>query len=173
MLSLLSYRLKRLNRSARARLSLHARLDALGAPVPLLKLEYPGRKENRTLIIFLPGIDDLAEDFERRGFIHELHREGVAADAVAIDAHYGYYARKVILERITEDVIESAHVAGYEEIWLVGTSLGGFGAASYAARHVSHVSGILLLAPYLGDQPLISEIADAGGLKGWDPGHTA
>jgi pimeloyl-ACP methyl ester carboxylesterase len=174
MLSLLSYRLKRLNRSVRAKLSLLApRLDALRASAPLLKLEYAGRKENRTLIIFLPGIDDVAEDFERRGFIHELRREGVAADAIAVDAHYGYYARRVIFERITDDVIASAHAAGYEHIWLVGASLGGFGAASYAARHVSHVSGVLLLAPYLGDKALIDEIADAGGLSRWDPGHVA
>lgn len=174
MLSLLSYRLKRLNRSARAKLSLLVpRLGALGASAPLLKLEYAGRKENRTLIIFLPGIGDVAEDFERRGFIHELRREGVAADAVAVDAHYGYYARRVIFERITEDVIESAHTSGYEEIWLVGASLGGFGAASYAAQHASRVSGILLLAPYLGEKSLIDEIAEAGGLNGWNPGHVA
>jgi pimeloyl-ACP methyl ester carboxylesterase len=174
MLSLLSYRLKRLNRSVRAKISLLApRLDALGATAPLLKLEYAGRKDNRTLIIFLPGIGDVAEDFERRGFVHELRRVGIAADAVAVDAHYGYYAKRVIFERITEDVIASAHAAGYEDIWLVGASLGGFGAASYAARHVSHVSGVLLLAPYLGDKPLINEIAQAGGLNQWDPGHVA
>lgn len=119
----------------------------------------------------MPGIDDVAEDFERRGFIHEMRREGIAADAVAIDAHYGYYAKRVLFERITDDVIDAAHTAGYEEIWLVGISLGGFGAASYAARHVSRVSGVVLLAPYLGDKALIKEIADAGGVKGWEPGH--
>ncbi|HVL75265.1 MAG TPA: alpha/beta hydrolase [Noviherbaspirillum sp.] len=168
----LTYRLKRLNRSLRARLCLFSsRFDALGAPSPLLKLEYAAHKESRTLIIFLPGIDDLAEDFERRGFIHELRRAGVAADAIAVDAHFGYYARRVILERVTEDVIASAHASGYEEIWLVGISLGGFGAASYAARHPSHVNGVLLLAPYLGDKPLIDEIVTAGGLDAWDPGQ--
>ena len=175
MLSLLSYRFKRLNRSVLAKLALLA--PGLGtltaAPVPLMTLEYGGR-ESRTLMIFLPGIEDVAEDFERRGFIREMRREGIAADAVAVDAHYGYYAKKSIFERITDDVIASAHATGYEEIWLVGISLGGFGAASYAARHrSSRISGIVLLAPYLGDKTLIKEIADAGGVKGWEPGHVA
>lgn len=174
MFSQFSYRLKRLNRSVLAKLSLFApKLNALGAPAPLLKLEYAGRKGNRTLMVFLPGIDDLAEDFERRGFIHDMRREGIAADAIAIDAHYGYYARRVIFERLTEDVIASAHDNGYEDIWLVGASLGGFGAASYAARHIAHVRGVLLLAPYLGDKSLIDEIAEAGGVRDWDPGPVA
>jgi pimeloyl-ACP methyl ester carboxylesterase len=173
MLTLLSYRLKRLNRGVRAKLSLLApRFGTLTAtPVPLMKLEYAGRRKNRTLMIFLPGIDDVAEDFERRGFIHALRREGVAVDAVAVDAHYGYYAKRALFERITDDVIASAHTAGYEEIWLVGISLGGFGAVSYAARHVSRISGVVLLAPYLGDKALIREITEAGGVKGWEPGH--
>lgn len=175
MLSLLSYRLKRLTRGVLAKLFLLApKFGALpAAPVPLMKIEYAGRKKNRTLIIFLPGIGDIAEDFERRGFIHEMRREGIAADAVAVDAHYGYYAKKAILERITDDVIDAAHTAGYEEIWLAGVSLGGFGAASYAARHASRISGIVLFAPYLGDKALIREIFDAGGVKRWEPGHVA
>jgi hypothetical protein len=32
---------------------------------------------------------------------------------------------------------------------------------------------VLLLAPYLGDQPLIDEIAQAGGLHEWEPGQIA
>lgn len=173
MLSQFSYRLRRLSRSVRARLSLLVpQLRALSAsPVPLLKLEYSGHRRNRTLIIFLPGIDDLAEDFERQGFVRELRRHGVAADAVAVDAHYGYYATRALFERITDDVIHSAHTAGYEEIWLVGISLGGFGAASYAARHAERIAGVLLLAPYLGGKELIREVSDAGGVRQWEPGQ--
>lgn len=175
MLSLFSYRLKRLNRSVLAKLCMLApRFGALtAAPVPLMKLEYCGHRKSRTLIIFLPGIGDVAEDFERRGFIRELRREGIAADAVAVDAHYGYYAKKALFERITDDIITSAHVAGYEEIWLAGISLGGFGAASYAARHMARISGVVLLAPYLGGKALIKEIAEAGGVKNWEPGHVS
>lgn len=173
MLSLISYRLRRLNRSLRARFSLLAPdSGALSAsPVPLMKLEYSGLRRNRTLIVFLPGIDDLAEDFERKGFVHELRRQGVPADAIAVDAHFGYYATRALFERITDDVIRSAHANGYEEIWLVGISLGGFGAASYAARHSDRITGLLLLAPYLGGKDLISELRQAGSVRNWEPGH--
>lgn len=175
MQSLLTYRAKRLKRSALARLALVSPgLSRLMAtPAPLVKMEYPGDAESRRLVIFLPGIDDLAEDFERRGFIDDMRRHGITADAVAIDAHYGYYAERVIHDRITEDVIMTARMAGYEEIWLAGISLGGFGAVSYAARHASQVNGLFLFAPYLGGKELIREIAGAGGMTGWEPGDIA
>lgn len=171
----LSYRLKRLNRSVRARLTLAFPRSnlLLATPTPLFTMEYSGGMQSKTLIIFLPGIDDLAEDFERRGVIEDMRRQGIVADAVAIDAHYGYYAEKAIFERITDDVITRARAAGYEDIWLAGVSLGGFGAAMYAARHPSHIQGLMLFAPYLGNNALIKEIIDAGGIKSWQPGEIA
>lgn len=169
------YRLKRWHRSALSRLALLSpRLNPLlTASAPLTTMQYRGDVQSRELIIFLPGIDDLAEDFERRGFIDDLRQREITVDAVAVDAHYGYYATRAIHERITEDVIAQAQAAGYERIWLAGISLGGFGAASYAARHPSHISGLLLLAPYLGGGELIREIAVAGGMMNWEPGDVS
>lgn len=168
----LKYRVRRLQRGAFAHLALlSSRFDALvKTDAPLLRMEYRGSEETRSLVIFLPGIGDLAEDFERRGFIDDMRRQGITADAVAIDAHYGYYASRAIHARITEDVIASARLAGYEQIWLAGVSLGGFGAASYAALNPSHVAGLLLFAPYLGGTRLVREISAAGGVGGWEPG---
>jgi pimeloyl-ACP methyl ester carboxylesterase len=175
MHSLLKYRVKRLKRGALAKLALFSPRFSplLAAHEPLLKMEYVGGKQSRTLIILLPGIGDVAEDFERRGFIDDLRHQGIAADVVAVDAHYGYYAARVIHERMTDDVIASAHAAGYEQIWLAGISLGGFGAASYAARHSSKITGLLLFAPYLGSQAVIKEIANAGGIEQWEPGSVS
>jgi pimeloyl-ACP methyl ester carboxylesterase len=172
---LLRYRLKRWKRSALAKLALLSPRFSplLGAPGPLRKIEYRSGTRADTLIIFLPGIDDLAEDFDRHGMINEMRSQGIGADAVAVDAHYGYYAAQVIHERITGDVIESAHAAGYGQVWLAGISLGGFGAASYAARYPHQVAGLLLFAPYLGSPALIREIAAAGGIPNWEPGHVA
>lgn len=171
MQSEFAYRLKRLKRNvlAKSALAWPCLLPLLPTP-PLERLDYRGRDEQGSLVIFLPGLGDVAEDFERRGFIDDLREHGVAADAVAIDAHYGYYAGRVIHERITEDVIAAARDSGYRRIWLAGISLGGFGAASYAARHPEHIDGLLLMAPYLGHDPLIREIAGAGGLRHWAPG---
>ncbi|HJV81895.1 alpha/beta hydrolase [Noviherbaspirillum sp.] len=172
MPSPLAYRFRRLKRSVLAKTALLSSRASrlLRHDIPLARMEYAGEEQSRNLVIFLPGIDDLAEDFERRGFIDDMRRHGITADAVAVDAHYGYYASRTIHERITNDVIDSARSAGYEQIWLAGMSLGGFGAASYAARHASHISGLLLFAPYLGGAPLIREIAAAGGLGNWEPG---
>lgn len=170
--SLFNYRLKRLKRRAFAKLALlSSRFDPLlRTSAPLKKMEYAGNAQNSNLIVFLPGIDDVAEDFERRGFIDELHRQGISADAVAVDAHYGYYASRDIFARIADDVIAAAREAGYERIWLAGVSLGGFGAASYAAQNTSHINGLLLLAPYLGGSELVQEIASAGGIMRWKAG---
>lgn len=172
MPSLLKYRLKRMNRYVLARLALFSPRFSplLQSSIPLMQMAYQNGAPSKTLIIFLPGIDDVAEDFARRGFIDEMQRQGVTADAVAIDAHYGYYATRVIHARITDDVIVSARSAGYEHIWLAGVSLGGFGAASYAAQHASHISGLLLCAPYLGSAELVKEIDSSGGIRNWEPG---
>jgi pimeloyl-ACP methyl ester carboxylesterase len=145
----------------------------MAASTPLAKMEYSGGVQSKTLVIFLPGIDDLAEDFERRGIIADMRQYGITADAIAVDAHYGYYAEEIIFQRITDDVIVSARRAGYAEIWLAGISLGGFGASLYAARHAADIDGLMLFAPYLGDDTLIQEIADAGGTRNWEPGHIA
>lgn len=170
---LLRYRLKRLKRGTLAKLALLSPKFSplLGRLVPLVQSHYLGSRTSNKLVVFLPGIDDLAEDFEHRGFIDDMRRREVHADAVAIDAHYGYYAQRAFLDRMTDDVITLAHAAGYRHIWLAGISLGGFGAASYAARHPSRITGLILLAPYLGTRILIKEIVQAGGIKNWEPGH--
>jgi len=172
MNSLLSYRLRKLQRGVLAKIVL---LSPRLAPVlktatPLTRLDFPGDAASDDLLVFLPGIGDLAEDFARSGFFADLGRHGLCADAVAIDAHYGYYASRAIHTRIAEDVIAAAQDAGYARIWLAGISLGGFGAASFAALHAPPIAGLLLLAPYLGSGGLVNEIAAAGGLQRWEPG---
>src|SRR5690606_4896034 len=82
-------------------------------------------------------------------------------------------ARETIFERLTDDVVEWGRRKGYARIWLAGVSLGGFGAALYAARHAMHVDGLVLFAPYLGERPLIEEIRQAGGIAQWEPGHVS
>ncbi|WP_194721459.1 alpha/beta fold hydrolase [Noviherbaspirillum malthae] len=173
MRSYLHYHLKRLKRGLLARMALwsHRAGAMLGMEQTLPKLEFRLRPGQRDVIVFFPGIGDIAEDFDRRGFIREMERQGITADAMAVDAHYGYYAARTIHHRITDDVIASARRTGYRRIWLAGISLGGFGVASYAALHSSRLAGIILLAPYLGPPALIAEIAAAGSLAAWEPGQ--
>jgi pimeloyl-ACP methyl ester carboxylesterase len=120
-------------------------------------------------MILLPGIGDVAEDYESHGFVDAVLRSEAPADLAAVDVHVGYYARRTVLERLRKDVIAPAREAGYEKIWLVGISLGGLGASLYAAEHAADLQGLVLLAPFLGDPRIVREIAGAGGLGAWQP----
>ena len=121
----------------------------------------------RSLIVLLPGIGDTAEDYERHGFIDAVRQTGWPADLVVVDAHYGYYANRTILDRLHADIFEPAKALGYQDRWLVGISLGGFGALLYASRHASDVTGVVAMAPYLGGSSMVQEIITAGGVRGW------
>jgi pimeloyl-ACP methyl ester carboxylesterase len=142
----------------------------LPAPTPLQVCEYRcASAPTRELMILLPGIGDVAEDYESHGFVDAVLRSEAPADLIAVDVHVGYYARRTALERLRKDVIAPAREAGYEKIWLVGISLGGLGASLYAAEHGADVQGLVLLAPFLGGPRIVREIAGAGGLGAWKP----
>ena len=113
----------------------------------------------------LPGIRDRAEQFLRYGFFASDAPD--MFDALAVDAHWGYYADGSIVDRLHNDVIAPARRRGYERIWLLGVSLGGYGSLLYAERFAQDLSGIILLAPYLGDRRLATRIREAGGLGAW------
>jgi pimeloyl-ACP methyl ester carboxylesterase len=101
-----------------------------------------------TLLICLPGIDDVMEDFERHGFCDV--RERAPWDVVTVDAHFGYYARRTVRERLRADVIRPARDAGYRRIVVAGISMGGLGALAYAERYPDDVQAVIAMAPYLG-----------------------
>ena len=72
-----------------------------------------------------------------------------------------------MLERLAADVIGPAKARGYQEIWLLGPSMGGFGSLFYSRAHTADITGVLAIAPFLGDTGLIKEITAAGGLEKW------
>ena len=138
------------------------------APTPLRSIAYAGTTAPaKCLFVLLPGAGDRAETFEQRGFIEELRGHSLSIDIRATDATFGYYMKGTILDRLAADVIAPAKARGYQEIWLVGPSMGGFGSLFYARAHTADITGVLAIAPFLGDKSLIAEIANAGGLKNW------
>jgi pimeloyl-ACP methyl ester carboxylesterase len=137
-------------------------------PVPIRTVSYPGTGHPRTLVVLLPGRRDRPEDFGRFDFPELAARAGAHVDMVAVDAHLGYYFKRMLVDRLQEDVIAPARKR-YDRIWLVGISIGGTGSILYSAEHPENVDGILLLAPYLGDEEVTGEVAAAGGLRGWKP----
>jgi pimeloyl-ACP methyl ester carboxylesterase len=122
------------------------------------------------LFVFLHGNGDPTSVFDEEGFIAAVRSRGIGADMISVDAHIGYYVNKSIVTRLKEDVIGPARAKGYDHIWLIGNSLGGFGSLAYAWQCPNEISGIVLLGPYLGEPPILADIRHAGGLLQWKPG---
>jgi hypothetical protein len=140
--------------------------------VPLRTIAVPGAcaEAPTTLLVFLPGSYSTPEDFVGHGFIDALRQRGIAADALLVDAHLGYYSERSVLERLRTDVLAPARAQGYREIWLVGISIGAYGALLHAASappDAPPLAGIVAIAPYLGEHPVSQSIAQAGGLASW------
>jgi pimeloyl-ACP methyl ester carboxylesterase len=119
------------------------------------------------LVIFLPGLGDDVEAFERAGFIDLLRRSSRPMDAVVADAHFGYYLDGSFLERVYEDIVLPYENAGYSRLFLVGVSLGGFGSIQLRQTLGSRIDGIVLFGPFLGEDDLIREIEHGGGVQDW------
>jgi hypothetical protein len=47
------------------------------------------------------------------------------------------------------------------------------GALHYAIEHPGEIRRLFLLAPYVGDQRIVGEVAAAGGARRWQPGEVA
>jgi pimeloyl-ACP methyl ester carboxylesterase len=176
MTRLASYRLRRFRRALLCgivrRYPALKRLLPAGTPLAVQPFRC-GDERTSDLLVFLPGIGDVLDDFERNRFVEAVRASRRPTDVLVADAHAGYYFHASVLDRLREDVIEPAKTCGYETICLVGISLGGFGALLYAMENTSDVRGLMLLAPYLGEDPLIAEIGAAGSLGAWNPGNVA
>lgn len=138
--------------------------------IPVNTLLYAKKDtRHRSLVVFLPGITDKLVAYEKRGFIDALRSRRLGIDLISVDAHFGYYKDRSVVERLKIDVIIPAKAQGYDEIWLVGVSLGGLGSLLYSLRYPHDVKGMLILAPFLGEPELINEISEAGGPANWQP----
>lgn len=140
--------------------------------VPIDTIQYDAGKVNNPhlLFVFLHGNGDRNSVFAREGFVEAARARGLHVDMISVDAHIGYYMNGTILTRLKEDVIDPARARGYDRIWFIGNSLGGFGSLSYVREHPNEITGVVLLGPFLGERPLIKEIRHAGGLLQWEPG---
>jgi pimeloyl-ACP methyl ester carboxylesterase len=98
--------------------------------------------------------------------------KGLRYDMVAPNAHLAYYYARNLDKRLKEDVIDPARAAGYTNIWLVGVSMGGLGSVLYLLNYPedSGITGIVLMAPFLGEREILHEIIQAGGVRKWEPG---
>ena len=113
------------------------------------------------LLVLLPGAHMAPEELQREGFVQAVRQRGLAVDVALVDSHLGYVYDGSLFERLHQDVIAPARAQGWQRIWLAGISLGGYAAMGYSMRNPGLVEGIFTIAPYLGRQPLVQEIAAA------------
>lgn len=136
-------------------------------PMPMARYAAPADSAD-TLVVLLPGMGDSPEDFVDQGFVRRIQEVRPTADVIAADAHFGYYRSRTFLQRLKSDVIDPV-AARYEQIWLVGISLGGFGSAIFCEQNPETIDGMILLAPFMGERDIVEQVRAAGGLAKWTP----
>ena len=123
-------------------------------------------------MVWLPGAYQTAQDFLAAGFAEAARRRQAVLDLVFVDMEFASLGDRAALKLLRADIVQPARAAGVA-IWLGGISLGGLIALDYAASYPGEIDGLCLLAPYLGNRILITEIARAPGLEAWQPGELA
>ena len=81
----------------------------------------------------------------------------------------GYFSESNIAKRLLLDIVQPAQAQGYQRIWFMGISLGGFGAFIFESTYPNLVNGTIALAPYIGTRAIERQVRDAGGLMAWQP----
>lgn len=120
-----------------------------------------------TLMVMLPGVYDKPQDFLDQGFVKAVRERGIHADIQMADAHLGYYNSQQIADKLHAEVIMPAKAKGYQKIWLVGISLGGYGTMLYSMSKPGLVQGIFIMAPYMGSREVPTDVQKQRGLQAW------
>jgi hypothetical protein len=121
----------------------------------------------KTLLVLLPGAYDSPQDYIDQNFVKAIRNRNIFADIQIVDAHIGYYTKEQIVKRLEEEVVAPAKSKGYEKIWFVGISLGGYGSLLYSMNYPTALEGVFLMAPYVGVKEVTMDVQSQGGLKTW------
>lgn len=122
------------------------------------------------LVVVLPGRADDVAALARSGMTEAIQAAWPDADVLLAGLMLGYYLEGQAPERLHRELIEPARARGYREIWLAGASMGGMGVLLYERAFPGQVDGLILLAPFIGNRPILREIQQAGGIANWNPG---
>lgn len=131
----------------------------------------PGAARSKHMI-WLPGAFQKAADFVSAGFHRAVAQRHLPLDVTFVDLEMAHLQDREPLRELHHDILLPLQERD-ADVWLGGISLGALFALDYAAEHGSLLSGLCLLAPYLGNRTLIAEITAAPGLSAWQPGPLA
>jgi hypothetical protein len=139
-----------------------------GKPVPTILV--PAPRAAHRLVVVLPGRSDDLSALRRFEIAQAIQSRWPDADVLLTGLAIGYYLNGNAIDRLHREIMVPARARGYSQVWLLGASLGGLGALMYDAQWPGTVDGLILMSPYLGEKPLLNEIAAAGGIARWNPG---
>lgn len=139
----------------------------MSSMVALRHFPNPRAGQNRVLLVMLPGVGIEVEDFATQGLVALAHTARPGVDVSAAKPDQALYLDGGVAQVLEEAVLAPARAAGYTRLWLLGISLGGMGALSYAAEYGQSIEGLILLAPFLGTQGTVATLREAGGFTGW------
>lgn len=137
---------------------------------PIPQRLVPASQPATRLVVVLPGRGDDLDALGRSGIAQAVQSAWPDADVVLTGLALGYYMQGQAPQRLRSEVVQPARERGYREIWLLGASMGGMGNLMYDRLYGGEIDGLVLLAPYLGEQDLLREIRAAGGVATWQPG---
>ena len=145
-------------------------------PVPTEYFNFD--QNNSTLVILLPGFGDAPNRFVEHGTVDQIKACNPQANILGVDAHFGYYRKRSIDRRLSDDVIDPALRSGIDQIWILGISMGGMGSILYRSFYPEKLTGIILMAPFVGDRDELKLYLDdraqavqeveSGFIKIWD-----
>jgi len=118
----------------------------------------------------LPGRGDDVANLQASGIAKSIQDEWPQADVLLAGVTFAYYMEGRMPQRLREEIMLPARAQGYQEIWLVGASMGGMGALMYDREYPGDAEGLVLLAPYLGSRKVLEQINQSGGLQSWHAG---
>ena len=133
----------------------------------LPSVRYSGMTGKRSLVVLFPTMGGKGSHYETQGFLDEVWERGFEASMEVLDVKLSLYLRGKFVELLKTEVIEPAKTEGFEEIYLVGISLGGHGVLLYATEYPEDVDGIVILAPFISGDTVSEAIEKAGGLDTW------
>lgn len=142
-------------------------------PLAIREYRFSDTERQKTVAIFLPGRGGSMLDLEHEGILAILRLHQAPVDVMSVDAGLWLYIRRTLLDRLESDIMPKVREGQYRNVWLIGNSMGGLGSLLYARDHPGRIQGIILLAPFLGDEPILKEIAATGGLLHWMPKDTS
>jgi pimeloyl-ACP methyl ester carboxylesterase len=123
-------------------------------------------------LLMLPAAYAGPEDFVQHGFVRAVRDRSLELDLVFAGFQLQEVGDGSVFGRLRDEILLPARAEG-RAVWMGGISLGGYLALGYAARHAHELSGLCLLAPYLGSHLVISEIERAESLERWRPAELA